>query len=177
MALLYATGCGCGKEAEPVTPTTSPEQKYEQTIPVYNTPASTTPTITQTPTPTTTTPPKTTTITPTQPQNLEAKLIPEITNIRFHVENGTTYYDYTLTIKETKGVGVNLTNAQTCYESIGCKDPVSVNYRIEANSQFSKELKWWTSFSKDKMTLKYSGKDDKGNDISVEFSLNHLINK
>lgn len=104
--------------------------------------------------------------------NAVASLSMEFININHQHSDGRHYIYHTRVIKEINGIGVTLTSGQLCIQNSGCNS-ASVNYRINANSQYVFDNYFWTRYSSDTFTLTYTGMDDNGNAVSVTQSFTH----
>lgn len=84
--------------------------------------------------------------------------------------SGYWYYYHTRTFSETNGVGVTFTSGQACYSFRNDCDSASVNYRVEANGQYSWSSYFYSSYVPSTFTMTYYGTDDNGNSVTVSNS-------
>ncbi|MBU4070094.1 MAG: hypothetical protein KJ646_03880 [Nanoarchaeota archaeon] len=88
------------------------------------------------------------------------------------------YYNHTRTFTESNGVGVNLTQGQLCYTSLGTCDSSTLvpPYRIDGGEIVLQENKqFWTASNSDVFNLSYWGEDD--NEYSISISQYMCVNE
>ena len=78
-------------------------------------------------------------------------------------------YSTDRTFSESGGVSVKLDKFEACLEKEGgCPSHGSVDYDVPANGEITaKSRRFWTPSEEEVFTLKYFGKDEKGNKITV----------
>jgi len=101
-------------------------------------------------------------------KNCVASLSLDFSNINYQWIAPNHYFYHTRTFTESNGVGVTLTEFESCFQSGGCSS-ISVNRRIEPNGQLLLNgQSVYTSFASEQFTLTYTGTDDNGNPISIQ---------
>jgi hypothetical protein len=173
VAMMYLTGCSCNKP-EQTTKTPAPIQTSEQTVPVYNPPATLTTSPTYPATSTTQTPTKPTTSTLVKPDNLEAKL-----DIKYEPLNKQgSVYNFKLIIKEENGVDVMFDKLLMKLISQGKEatyDRAQISkscgsYTLKGNEKW--ELDWgFFSEQPDTYVMSWEGTDSKGNTVKRDIKI------